>query len=80
MCSWAKAHDPEARRIAGNAQRFAARYLDKRARICYWFKLLTEFAGLLLYKVDPEHEVSVCGIASCMRHVGVEGHHRSEVH
>mmetsp|Transcript_15754 Transcript_15754/g.46565 ORF Transcript_15754/g.46565 Transcript_15754/m.46565 type:complete len:363 (-) Transcript_15754:492-1580(-) len=55
--SWAKAHDDEARQIAAAAQRFALRYLDKRARTCYWYKLLTEFAKLLNYDIDPALEV-----------------------
>ncbi len=32
------------------AQAFAHRYLSKRARTCYWFKLISEFAQLLTYK------------------------------
>ncbi|KAG1677240.1 hypothetical protein FOA52_013439 [Chlamydomonas sp. UWO 241] len=54
---WAKTHDAEAKKIAANAQAFAIKYLDKRARTCYWFRLLTSFAKLLRYEVDPRHEV-----------------------
>lgn len=54
---WAKGHDAEAKRIAARAQAFALRYLDKKARTCYWYKLLTEFSKLLRYQVSPEHEV-----------------------
>lgn len=54
---WAKAHDEEAMRIAANAQKFALKYLDKRARTCYWFRLLQDYAKLLRYTVSPQHEV-----------------------
>lgn len=30
--------------------RVLCRYLNKRARTCYWFKLLSEFSKLLTYK------------------------------
>ncbi|GAX76169.1 hypothetical protein CEUSTIGMA_g3613.t1 [Chlamydomonas eustigma] len=55
---WAKAHDKEAQKIAESAQDFALKYLNKRARTCYWYKLLVEFSKLLKYKVSPEHEVA----------------------
>ena len=47
----------------GHADNFATvlmppRYLNKKARTCYWFKLLTEFSKLLRYDVSPRHEVA----------------------
>ncbi len=42
-------HDDEARTMALAAQDFALKYLSKRARTCYWFKLVSEFAKLLNY-------------------------------
>jgi len=54
---WAKAHDDVAREIAKSAQEFALKYLNKRARTCYWYRLLVEYSKLLKYKVTPEHEV-----------------------
>jgi hypothetical protein len=30
--------------------------LSKKARACYWYRLLVEFSKLLRYKVSPQHE------------------------
>ncbi|KAG2441464.1 hypothetical protein HXX76_003086 [Chlamydomonas incerta] len=46
---WAKQHDDEARKMAAAAQQVALTYLSKRARSCYWLKLLQAYASLQRY-------------------------------
>eukprot|EP00798_Chlamydomonas_sp_ICE-L_P023568 gene23568-9092_t len=53
---WAKLNDLEAKKIAEKAQAFALKYLGKRTRACYWFKLLTEMSKLLKFKPGPGSE------------------------
>eukprot|EP00195_Chlamydomonas_chlamydogama_P008851 CAMPEP_0202897950 /NCGR_PEP_ID=MMETSP1392-20130828/6577_1 /ASSEMBLY_ACC=CAM_ASM_000868 /TAXON_ID=225041 /ORGANISM="Chlamydomonas chlamydogama, Strain SAG 11-48b" /LENGTH=391 /DNA_ID=CAMNT_0049583727 /DNA_START=248 /DNA_END=1424 /DNA_ORIENTATION=- len=50
MLAWAKQHDVEAKKIAQAGQELALKYLNKRARACYWYRLLVEFSKLLRYK------------------------------
>ncbi len=41
---WAKTHDAEAKKIAEAAQTFAMRNLNRQARLCYMFQLITELS------------------------------------
>ena len=50
VLKWAREHDAEAQRIAEAGQKVALEYLNKEARACYWYHLLSEFAKLLRYK------------------------------
>ncbi|KAG2488332.1 hypothetical protein HYH03_013022 [Edaphochlamys debaryana] len=46
---WARSHDDEAARIAANAQRFAARHLNRPARLCFYRTLLQELGKRMKY-------------------------------
>ncbi|KAG2488333.1 hypothetical protein HYH03_013023 [Edaphochlamys debaryana] len=46
---WARSHDDEAARIAANAQRFAARHLNRPARLCYYRTLIQELGKRMKY-------------------------------
>ncbi|GLI58780.1 hypothetical protein VaNZ11_000536 [Volvox africanus] len=52
MIEWAKKYDAEAKKIAINAQRFAMRNLNRHARLCYIFRLLTELSKQMRYEVS----------------------------
>ncbi len=41
---WARAHDEEARSMAGAAREFARKHLSRPARLCYLFRLLTHLS------------------------------------
>ncbi|GAX76168.1 hypothetical protein CEUSTIGMA_g3612.t1 [Chlamydomonas eustigma] len=51
---WARENELQAQRIALQAREVALKYLNRRARSCYWFKLLSEFSSLLKYKPEPD--------------------------
>ncbi|GLC40227.1 hypothetical protein PLESTM_001017600 [Pleodorina starrii] len=50
--AWAKEHDDEAAAIAARGQQLAAKYLSSEARVCYWYRLLHEYAKTFSYRVD----------------------------
>ncbi|GFR43854.1 hypothetical protein Agub_g4980 [Astrephomene gubernaculifera] len=52
MIEWAKTHDAEAQRIAKAARRFAMRHLNRQARLCYIFRLITELSKQMKYEVS----------------------------
>ena len=54
MLKWARKNDAEAQRIAQQGQEVARDYLNKYARACYWYKLLSELSKLLKYKPGKE--------------------------
>ncbi|KXZ52956.1 hypothetical protein GPECTOR_8g33 [Gonium pectorale] len=56
---WAKTNDAEAQKIAKNAQRFAMRNLNRQARLCYIFRLITELSKQMRYEVSCSRR-SVC--------------------
>jgi hypothetical protein len=60
MIEWAKRNDEEAQRIAANAQRFAIRNLNRQARLCYIFRLLTELSKQMkcVGHGAKEHEIT----------------------
>jgi hypothetical protein len=46
---WASKHDQEAQAMGQAAQQFAVKYLNRKARACWWFKWVTHLGlGLQL--------------------------------
>lgn len=56
---WAKTHDAQAKKIAEAAQTFAMRNLNRQARLCYMFQLITElsknFKWVRAYSARQQH-------------------------
>ncbi|KAG2485477.1 hypothetical protein HYH03_015752 [Edaphochlamys debaryana] len=68
--AWAQEHDEEAERMAAAAQEVALTYLSKRARSCYWFRLLKEYAALQRFKPSPSGKPHVRTVEDYLLQVG----------
>ncbi|GFR42859.1 hypothetical protein Agub_g3850 [Astrephomene gubernaculifera] len=55
VVKWAKAHDADSKRVAETARRFALRNLSRPARLCYYFRLMTELSRKMKYKVTCQN-------------------------
>ncbi|GLI70499.1 hypothetical protein VaNZ11_015405 [Volvox africanus] len=67
---WATAHDKEAERIAAAAQAVALKYLNKRARSCYWLRLLQAYASLQHFTPDPSGKVYLIPVEQYLETTG----------
>ncbi|EFJ47847.1 hypothetical protein VOLCADRAFT_91464 [Volvox carteri f. nagariensis] len=54
VISWAKSNDEQVRRIAEAGRRFALQNLNRAARLCYLFRLLTELSKKMRYTPSCE--------------------------
>ncbi|EFJ50005.1 hypothetical protein VOLCADRAFT_89377 [Volvox carteri f. nagariensis] len=67
---WASLNDKEAERMAAAAQAVALKYLNKRARSCYWLKLFQAYASLQRFPATPANKTYLRSVEQYLETVG----------